>query len=93
MAEIIKFDSSRKKSKEKSGKTGDCLHKNVTVYENYRTVRCSFCGTLLDPFDVLLSMVQGYIPADPFHREETLMTRELLKREEKARKREEKTWD
>ena len=93
MAEIIKFDTSRKKSTEKTGKTGACLHKNVTVFTTPRTVRCAFCGALLDPFDVLLSMVQGDIPTGNGNNEERKLKRELQKRKRDARKRAEERWD
>lgn len=66
MADIIRLDNSRKRiaaRKEKEKKSA-CEHKNVTVYAEYRTVKCSFCGVSLDPFDVLLDMVRGYIPAE-----------------------------
>ena len=71
MADIIRMDKSRRRIEErrrieKRGRREDyaCEHKNVTVYAEYRSVRCSFCGASLDPFDVLLDMVRGYIPAE-----------------------------
>ena len=65
MADIIKLDKSRRRiAAKKEKKNFTCDHKNVTVYAEYRTVRCSFCGVSLDPFDVLLDMVRGYIPAE-----------------------------
>jgi hypothetical protein len=33
----------------------------VTAYTVYRTVRCSICGALLDPFDVLVEMLKSHV--------------------------------
>ena len=83
MAKIIRLDTSRKKPSEKANQTpAGCEHKNVVVYERYRTVRCALCRSLLDPFDVLLDMVKGYIPPERENREEARLAREEAKRGE-----------
>ena len=83
MAKIIRLDTSRKKASEKADQTpAGCEHKNVVVYERYRTVRCALCRTLLDPFDVLLDMVKGYIPPERENEEEARLARESAKRRE-----------
>jgi hypothetical protein len=50
------------------------------VYERYRTVCCALCRTLLDPFEVLLDMVKGYIPLERENKEEARLAREEAKR-------------
>ena len=83
MAKIIRLDTSRKKPREQADRTAaGCEHKNVVVYERYRTVRCAFCRSLLDPFDVLLDMVKGYIPPERENKEEARLAREEAKRRE-----------
>lgn len=62
---IIKLDPTRKKPESVSpGKSRVCDHKHVIAYTVFRTVRCSTCGTLLDPFDVLVDMLKGCVPSD-----------------------------
>jgi hypothetical protein len=83
VAKIIRLDTSRKKPKEKAARApAGCEHKNVVVYERYRTVRCALCRALLDPFDVLLDMVKGYIPPERENKEEARLDKEEAKRGE-----------
>ena len=83
MAKIIRLDTSRKKPREEAARApAGCDHRNVVVYERYRTVRCAFCRSLLDPFDVLLDMVKGYIPPERENSEEARLAREETKRRE-----------
>ena len=83
MAKIIRLDTSRKKPREKEARpSAGCEHKNVVIYERYRTVRCALCRSLLDPFDVLLDMVKGYIPPERENRGEARLAREEAKRRE-----------
>ena len=80
MATIIQLDPSRKKPEQKDlGEKEGCDHKHVTAYTVFRTVRCSTCGTLLDPFDVLVDMIKGYVPPDD-DREEKRLAKEVKKR-------------
>ena len=82
MAKIIKFDTAKKKTAPpiKLADTGICGHKNVRVSEIKRTVRCVYCGELLDPFDVLVDMVKGYIPEESGSSEEIRLLKEVEKR-------------
>ena len=81
VAKIIRLDTSRKKPKDKTARTPtDCEHKNIVVYERHRTVRCQFCRNLLDPFDVLVDMVKGYIPPGRENKEDARLAREEAKR-------------
>ena len=84
MAKIIKLDTSKKKAAPPMHDAGSCEHKNVRVSEVYRTVRCVYCGALLDPFDVLVDMVKGYIPAESGGKEEIRLLKEVAKRAKKA---------
>ncbi|OGQ95783.1 MAG: hypothetical protein A2521_01060 [Deltaproteobacteria bacterium RIFOXYD12_FULL_57_12] len=81
MAKIIRLDAARRASLRETGKPG-CQHKSATVYTAYRTVNCSFCGCLLDPYDVLVDMVKGYIPAGREDEEERRFTVEVVKRQD-----------
>ena len=91
MAKIIRLDTSRKRPKEKeAGGRDGCEHKNVVVYQMFRTVRCAYCGTLLDPFDVLLDMVKGYVPAEKDDREESRFVHEDAKRKKEQDEKERK---
>ena len=81
MAKIIQFDSSGKKPKPGSGgKKPGCAHRRVIAYTVYRTVRCELCGMELDPFDVLVDMLQGHVPPDDGNREEKKLRREMVRR-------------
>lgn len=84
MAKIIKFEKRQKKSEKKS----NCDHKNITVYEHYRTVRCSFCGELIDPFDALLDMIAAYTPDNGEESEEDSLDKEIKKRKDASLKKE-----
>ncbi len=84
MAKIIKLDISKKKAEPSAQIPGGCEHKNVRVSEAYRTVRCVYCGALLDPFDVLVDMVKGYIPPERNNHEEARLLKEVAKRKKKA---------
>ncbi len=80
MAEIIKLDTSRKPAAPAKKSQPSCAHKSVTVYAAYRTVRCSYCGALLDPFVVLLDMVKGYLRPPPGKNEEKRFLKEVKRR-------------
>ena len=63
MAKIIKLDPTRKNpAKVSTERSSGCDHKNVIAYTVFRTVRCTTCGILLDPFDVLVDMLKSYVP-------------------------------
>ena len=84
MAKIIKLDRSRKARHPKiTNNTDDCPHKTATLYTFSRTVRCSICGELLDPFDVLLDMMKGYIPPAGRDNESERFLKEVTKRQRK----------
>ena len=81
MAKIIKLNPTRKKpEKVDSIHVKGCDHKHVIAYTVFRTVRCTSCGTLLDPFDVLVDMLKGYVPPDPGNKEEKRLEEEVQKR-------------
>ena len=81
MAKIIKLDPTRKKPKRVSPeRSPGCDHKQVIAYTVFRTVRCSICGILLDPFDVLVDMLKGYIPSSADDLEEKRLRKEVKKR-------------
>lgn len=84
MAEIIRLDSTRKKTDKAATRHSEiCDHKHVIAYTVFRTVRCVTCGALLDPFDVLVDMLKGYIPPDGENQEEKRIDKELKKRSKK----------
>lgn len=83
MTKIIKLDHARKAGKLRNNRQQDCSHKNVTVHISTRTVRCAICGQLLDPFEVLLDMMKGYVPPEDDD-EKTKFLREMKKREKKT---------
>lgn len=62
-----------------------CDHKHVIAYTVFRTVRCSTCGTLLDPFDVLVDMLKGYVPSGPNDLEEKRLYEEVERRKGEKR--------
>jgi hypothetical protein len=80
MAKIIRLDVSRSKPAA-PGKQGrsDCDHKNVIVYRVARTVRCAVCGALLDPFEVLVELVQT-MPPPPEPDEDKRFMKEMVRR-------------
>jgi len=81
LAKIIKLDPTRKKPKRVSPeRSTGCNHKQVIAYTVFRTVRCSTCGTLLDPFDVLVDMLKGYVPPDKNDLEEKQLNKEVERR-------------
>lgn len=81
MAEIIKFDPTRKKPKSIcSEKAVACDHKYIIAYTVYRTVCCARCGTQLDPFDVLVDMLKGYVPPGNDDLEEKRLDKEVKRR-------------
>ncbi|NLW80714.1 MAG: hypothetical protein GXY42_03435 [Desulfovibrionales bacterium] len=81
MAKIIQLDTSRKRPRAAGPeKRTGCEHKEVIAYTVYRTVCCSICGAELDPFDVLLDMIKGYIPSGADDAEERKLLREVEKR-------------
>ncbi len=84
MAEIIRLAEAREKQ-ERTGRQAvpGCAHRYVIVYRDTRTVCCATCGFPLDPFDVLVDMVKGYVPAMP---EPTENEARRLAREEQRRR-------
>lgn len=81
MAKIISITQSRKKPKSLSPPpAAACDHKQVIAYTYYRTVNCSICGAPLDPFDVLVDMLKGYVPPDGNDHKDNLLNKELEKR-------------
>ena len=81
MAQIIKLDTSRRRPPRGDEKTTACRHGNVTAWTAYRTVNCSYCGAELDPFDVLVDMIKGYIPAGRDRAEEHRFAKEAARRQ------------
>ena len=78
---IIKFDPTRRKPKSVSPeKSRGCDHKQVIAYTFYRTVYCTFCGAQLNPFDVLVDILKGYIPPDKNDLEEKKLNKEVERR-------------
>lgn len=61
MAKIIRFDHSRRQH-EVAEPVTSCDHKNVVAFTVSRTVQCAICGARLDPFDVMLELLKGYMP-------------------------------
>jgi len=62
MGKLIQIEPSRKHLGGDDSSSFGCMHKRVLVLPNDRHVRCAICGELLDPFDVLMNMVQGHKP-------------------------------
>jgi len=79
MAKIIKFDPSRRQHKQDESATS-CDHKDVVAFSASRTVECAICGDQLDPFDVMIELLKGYLPPIDSNRELKLFTRELERR-------------
>lgn len=79
MAKIIRFDP-RRRQRDENEPTAFCDHKNVVACTASRTVQCAVCGTSLDPFDVMLELLKGYIPPIDNNRELKLFTREMERR-------------
>lgn len=79
MAKIIRFDP-RRRQRSEDEPAAFCDHKNVVAFTASRTVRCAICGTSLDPFDVMLELLKGYIPPIDNNRELRLFTREMERR-------------
>lgn len=85
MGKIIKLDLSKKRAGKTDDNKGDlatCEHKYVVVYEKYRSVRCSLCRALLDPFDVLVDMVKKHVPPGAEYLEEDRIEKEEAKRKD-----------
>jgi hypothetical protein len=83
MAKIIKLKPYQKLPTQHSVPQIPCEHKNVIAYRVSRTVRCVFCGAQLDPFDILVDMIQGHIPAGCENKEQQRFEREVGERQEK----------
>ena len=84
---IIKFDPTRKKTKPISPeKSRSCDHKEVIAYTFYRTVYCTVCGAQLNPFDVLVDMLKGYVPPDKNDLEEKQLNKEVERRNKEKQK-------
>ena len=66
-----------------------CEHKRVIAYTAFRTVRCALCGAHLDPFDVLVDMLKGYVEPGANNLEEKRLDKEVEKRSRKQRKEDE----
>lgn len=79
MAKIIRFEPGRRQS-DVAGPPTFCDHKNVVAFTASRTVQCATCGARLDPFDVMLELLKGYIPPIDNNRELKLFTREMERR-------------
>ena len=80
MAKILIFDTARKKITTINPSADRyCHHKRVTAYTLYRTVRCATCGRELDPFDVLVDILNSHPPSDG-DLEEKRMNREMARR-------------
>ena len=89
MAKIIQFDPTKKKPKTLSpGKSVGCEHKRVIAYTAFRTVRCAICGAQLDPFDVLVDILKGYVEPGGNNLEEKRLDEEVEKRSRKKHKKE-----
>jgi hypothetical protein len=87
MTKIISITQSRKKPKSLSPPpSAACDHKQVIAYTYYRTVNCSICGAPLDPFDVLVDMLKGYVPPGGNDHEQKQLNKELKKRSVTKRK-------
>jgi len=82
MAKIIRFDPSWRQHEE-TEPTTSCDHKNVVAFTDMRTVHCATCGADLDPFDVMLELLKGYMPPIDNNRELKLFTREMERRRQK----------
>jgi hypothetical protein len=86
MAKIIRLDSSKKPFSSKSSPRAYCEHKRVIAYTAYRTVQCTSCGAALDPFDVLVDIIKGYVPPDGENSEQRRFEREVKRREDEEGK-------
>ncbi len=86
MTKILRFDPTDKKPLPTDEHTRRCDHRQVIAYTVYRTVRCAACGTLLDPFDVLVDLFKGYVPPDAADREEKRLLKEVRRRGQKSAK-------
>lgn len=87
MAKIIKFDLTRKKPKTVSPEpAAGCDHKHVVAYTVHRTVHCARCGTLLDPFDVLVDMLKSYVPPGDDNLSEKRLDKEVERRRREKHK-------
>jgi ribosomal protein S27E len=64
MVKVASMDEARRKRSEKlkTHMASACEHKEVIVYASERSVRCALCGASLDPFDVLVDLIQRYGP-------------------------------
>jgi hypothetical protein len=78
MAKIITFDPHRRQHDDEPATS--CDHKNVVAFTASRTVQCAVCGVKLDPFDVMLELLKGYMPPIDNNRELKLFTREMDRR-------------
>ncbi|MDH5297476.1 MAG: hypothetical protein OEV91_00470 [Desulfobulbaceae bacterium] len=87
MAKIVKLANAKEHlSRRKAGPAAECDHKYVTVYRATRTVYCATCNLSLDPFDVLVDIVKGYVPAappGPRHDDERRLANEEERRKKK----------
>jgi hypothetical protein len=54
MGKVISFDRA---DADQELRGADCPHKHVIANTGKRTVRCVLCGSLLDPFDVLVDII------------------------------------
>lgn len=72
-AKIIDLDAAKQKRQRQESQQ-HCPHKDVVVYRDSRRVYCAICGCELDPFDVLVSVVEAQPPAA--HEQDDLAPRE-----------------
>jgi len=52
-----------RKRRERDARGEGCVHRDVVVYRDSRRVCCAICGAELDPFDVLVTVVEAQPPA------------------------------
>lgn len=79
MAKIIKFEPNRRQHEEAQA-ANSCDHKNVVAFTASRTVHCAVCNADLDPFEVMLELLKGYVPPIDNNRELKMFTREMDRR-------------
>lgn len=67
-AKIIDLGAAKQKRQRQESRQ-HCAHKDVVVYRDSRRVYCAVCGVELDPFDVLVSVVEAQ-PPGPYDQDE-----------------------
>jgi len=61
-AKVIDLTAAKQK-RQRQESLQSCPHKDVVVYRDSRRVYCSRCGAELDPFEVLVRVVEAQPPA------------------------------